>query len=110
MLARLLSVGLGLRECSVVLGVTSRCLSEWVRKRIGMEWSELEEYYRGHMMASLRSMQYRKAMSGDTRMLTWLGKQYLGQREVGSLSIERELEGMPVERLIEIAKGEGDKR
>lgn len=30
---------------------------------------------------SLRRSQYKKALSGDTTMLIWLGKVYLGQRE-----------------------------
>lgn len=31
--------------------------------------------------SSLRRVQYKKAMSGNTTMLIWLGKQYLGQSD-----------------------------
>ena len=36
---------------------------------------------RNHGKASLRRMQYKKALEGNPSMLIWLGKIYLGQRE-----------------------------
>lgn len=42
--------------------------------------------------ASLRRMQYKKALEGNTSMLIWLGKHYLGQKESLELSATSEPE------------------
>lgn len=42
--------------------------------------------------ASLRRKQYEIAMSGNCTMLVWLGKQYLGQTDKSSLSLDAEEE------------------
>lgn len=36
---------------------------------------------------SLRRSQYKKALNGDTTMLIWLGKVYLGQKETVSQEV-----------------------
>lgn len=62
-----------LREIADVVGVTH----ETVRKHFG----DLIE--KGHSVGkkSLRRAQFEKAMNGSDRMLVWLGKQYLNQKE-----------------------------
>lgn len=62
-----------LREIADVVGVSH----ETVRKHFG----DLIE--KGHSVGkkSLRRAQFEKAMNGSDRMLVWLGKQYLNQKD-----------------------------
>lgn len=72
--------------------------------------------------AAIRVAQHEKALQGDTGMLTWVGKQALGQTEkvdvtargtgeTGSVTINqvilRELTGEQLERMLESARGIG---
>lgn len=56
------------------------------------------------MKQSLRRMQYLVAMTGDKTMLIWLGKQYLGQTEKTSPTVD--LSKLTIEQLQRIAEGE----
>ncbi|MFZ2493919.1 MAG: hypothetical protein WA208_20760 [Thermoanaerobaculia bacterium] len=46
----------------------------------GQGWADL----------SIRRVQFRNAMNGDTTMLEWLGRQFLGQTENGPREMSRE--------------------
>jgi hypothetical protein len=70
-----------------------QCTMAEIASVMGCSVDTLERRYRttietgkncGH--ASLRRMQYKKAMEGNPSMLIWLGKIYLGQREDAPLS------------------------
>lgn len=69
----LASIGCTLEEIAVVMGCCERTLQRRCKECIA----------RGHerMKTSLRRWQYEKAKSGNTTMLIWLGKQFLGQRD-----------------------------
>jgi DNA-binding CsgD family transcriptional regulator len=62
-----------LREIADVIGVNA----ETIRKHFG----DLIEKGKSVGKKSLRRAQFEKALNGDTRMLVWLGKQYLGQKD-----------------------------
>lgn len=62
-----------LREIADAVGVNH----ETVRRH----FSDLIEKGRSVGKKSLRRAQWEKAMNGDTRLLVWLGKQYLGQKD-----------------------------
>lgn len=68
----LASIGCSTVEIAAVLGVSARTVQRRCRTEIDA----------GHEMlkVSLRRWQYSKAKEGNTTMLIWLGKQYLGQR------------------------------
>jgi hypothetical protein len=57
--------------------VENRCKSEH-----GMKFSELFAQYSAYGRLSLRRWQFKKAAEGNVAMMIWLGKQYLGQKEV----------------------------
>ena len=43
---------------------------------------------------ALRKAQWEKAMAGDTKMLIFLGKQYLGQKDIPDTSMRETLGGV----------------
>ena len=64
--------------CTIVeIAATFGCCEDTIHKRFSVQVE------RGRKMcdAALRSKQVQKAISGDTQMLIWLGKQRLGQRD-----------------------------
>jgi hypothetical protein len=70
---RLATLQCTLREIGDAVGVSH----EQIRKHFG----DLVEKGRSVGKKSLRRAQFEKAMNGDSRMLVWLGKQYLSQKD-----------------------------
>jgi len=67
-------------ELAAVLG----CHLETVRDRLKHDPEFLAAYEKGleNGKSSLRRIQWKAALAGNTTMQIWLGKQYLGQRDV----------------------------
>lgn len=63
-----------LREISDVVGVAPSTISK--------NFGELIEKGQSEGRKSLRRAQFEKALNGSDRMLVWLGKQYLGQKDI----------------------------
>jgi hypothetical protein len=61
------------REIADVVGVSHTSIAK--------HFGDLIEKGRGVGKKSLRRAQFEKALNGDSRMLVWLGKQYLGQKD-----------------------------
>ena len=55
---------------------------------------------------ALRKAQWEKAMEGDTRMLIFLGKQYLGQKDTPDMELDELPTGFNVELIT--PQGTGD--
>lgn len=68
-------------EICAVLGVTDKTLNRWCRETYGKNFSEVFRKKRLNGKASLRRAQYQTAIKGNSSMLIWLGKQWLGQSE-----------------------------
>lgn len=68
-------------EICSVLGVTEKTLAKWCESTYGMRFSQIFKIKREGGKVSLRRMQWKNAEGGNTSMLIWLGKQYLGQRD-----------------------------
>lgn len=71
---KLARIGCTLREMSFMTGLSE----ESIRKNFAVEI----EHGQGASKRALRKKQFDKAMEGSDRMLVWLGKQYLGQKDV----------------------------
>jgi hypothetical protein len=56
-------------------------------------YAELINKGRENGKASLRRVQYRKAVEGDGRMLIWLGKQYNGKTSLRRVQYTKAMEG-----------------
>mgnify|MGYP001623225949 CR=1 FL=1 len=61
--------------------VTDKTLTRWCKRTYGMPFSEIYKKKRSGGAISLRRTQFRLAEKNAT-MAIWLGKQYLGQRDV----------------------------
>ena len=69
------------------------CSVDTIERRIKEHYDcGFAEYFaqkKGKGKLSLRRKQYQEAMKGNTTLLIWLGKQYLGQTEKQELDIEQ---------------------
>lgn len=85
----LLEIQCTLRECASVLKCSEDTLERAVQKEFNQTFADYSIEKRGAGKASLRRRQYQKAVDGgDTTMLIWLGKQYLGQSDKLSQTAE----------------------
>lgn len=64
-----------------------------VRREKKCYFAEYFNAKRGRGRIALRRKQYEIALSGDIRMLIWLGKQFLGQSERNDIRVEAEISG-----------------
>ena len=74
-------------EICAVLNCDEKTLTKWCKKTYGEGFSDTykKKSQSGH--ASLRRNQWKAAEGGNTTMLIWLGKQYLGQKDSQDLNL-----------------------
>ena len=72
-------IGCTEQDMAAVLGVSVDTLQRRLRARL--EFRGAIEKGHASLRNSLRRLQVKKALEGNTTMLIWLGKQYLGQRD-----------------------------
>ena len=70
-----------LEEICGWFGVSDKTLNGWCKRTYNASFSEVFKQKRGKGMIALRRAQWRLAEKNAT-MALWLGKQYLGQRDV----------------------------
>lgn len=56
-------------------------LERWCQKTYGVTFADIYRIKRGRGKKSLRRTQLETALKGNTTMMIWLGKQYLGQSD-----------------------------
>jgi len=100
-LNRLSAMMLTVEEIAEFYGISLSTMNRRLRK------PELRQAYlsgRAHAKANIRIAQLKIALSGNTQMLIWLGKQCLGQKStpIGGTSAEDELPPLEEERVITI--------
>lgn len=66
----------------MVFDCSRQTLYDHVRARYGEDFPIVYGLKRGSGKISLRRAQFAQALKGNTTMLIWLGKQYLGQGDV----------------------------
>jgi hypothetical protein len=88
-LARLAEIQCTHAEAASVLGCSRVTFTNWLNKtdKARAIWDAGQET--GRM--SLRRKQFKMALAGNTVMCIWLGKQYLGQRDVVVQDVKMEL-------------------
>ena len=74
-------------EIASFIGVNYDTLNNRCGEEKGVAFSEYFEQKRGMGKIALRRRQYQKAVGGNTTMLIWLGKQYLGQKDQHGLTL-----------------------
>lgn len=67
------------QEMCAALSVSRTTLWRFCRRHYGMNFETIFAEKRLPGFVRLRLAQWRLAMQGNTKMLVWLGKQYLGQ-------------------------------
>lgn len=75
-----------LLEICDALDVSDKTLDGWCKRTYGEHFSEVFAKKRGKGKISLRRMQWRLAEK-NASMAIWLGKQYLGQRDIVELGL-----------------------
>lgn len=84
-------------------GVTDKTLARWCDEKYGEKFSEVFKKYSQDGKISLRRAQFRLAEKSPA-MAIWLGKQYLGQRDVQEVSIANSTDDT-IRRMDEYFKG-----
>lgn len=68
-------------EQAAILGVSYDTLNRACQREHDMSFAEYFKQKASHGKMSLRRKQYTTAMDGNTTMLVWLGKNWLGQSD-----------------------------
>lgn len=68
-------------EICAIIGVSEDTLERRIKEKYGIRYAEYFEQKSSGGKMSLRRRQYTQAMDGNTTMLIWLGKQWLGQSD-----------------------------
>lgn len=69
------------QEICDYFGVSPKTLISWCKRTYGESFSKVFAQKRGTGKISLRRAQMQSALGGNTTMLIWLGRNYLGQSE-----------------------------
>lgn len=69
-------------------GISEDTLNRRCKEKYELTFAETYKNYSADGKISLRRMQYKTALKGNTGMLIWLGKQELGQRDKRELTGE----------------------
>lgn len=80
-------------ECASAFGMTDDTLVKRLRERGYDNWPHFLGQHSSSRLMSIRRAQIEKALKGDTGMLIWLGKQYLGQSD--HMSVDAHLTAGP---------------
>lgn len=68
-------------EIAAMIGVHHETIYNRVEKEFGMKYTEYSDKKRPKGDASIKVVQYQKALKGDNSMLVWLGKNRLKQKD-----------------------------
>ena len=95
-----------LEEICGWFGVTDKTLNSWCKRTYSESFSEVFRQKRSTGKISLRRSQWRLAEK-NASMAIWLGKQYLGQKDIVEVGVEKDnvQEDALSKSLRELAKG-----
>jgi len=63
------------------------------------EFEQIDNELKKEQLTALRHKQFEMAMNGDVRLLIWLGKQYLGQKDNPEVYTEELCDGFDLEEI-----------
>lgn len=69
-------------DCCSILNCSDTKLETSIRKKYDMTFREYRNFRMGRTRVKLAQKQFDVAMSGNTTMLIWLGKNWLGQKDL----------------------------
>lgn len=91
----ILQFGARLIDCREMLGVSDDTIQNNIRQKFGMTFSEYRDQKMSKIRIKLLQKQFESAMAGNTALLIFLGKQYLGQTEKISTKNEHDFTESP---------------
>ena len=74
-----------LEEIAHVLRVSEDTIERWCKRTYELGFADAYKKFSATGKISLRRSQFNVALQGNPTLLIWLGKQYLGQRELSPL-------------------------
>lgn len=74
-------------------------IERWCKRTYGMNYGDVHDMYRQDGLIGLRRIQFRQAERVPT-MAIWLGKQYLGQKDIITLDANKDAEDDPLTKAI----------
>ena len=86
-----LQYGGSLVDLSELLDMSEDTIQRRIKEEYDMGFSEYRNKKMGRVRMKLRQKQYEEAMRGNTTLLIWLGKQWLGQTDKQENKIETEV-------------------
>lgn len=92
-------------ECASILGMSYDALNEGLKRDGHGGFTEYFKIASSSGKASLRRAQFKAAMGGNSALLIWLGKQYLGQREPDNVSKDDDVADLLRKALVRKDKG-----
>lgn len=78
---KLLEYQASLEEVAAWFKMSPDTVETRVKEKFNRTFSDVSKEFRGVGKLSLRRKQFQEAMKGNTKLLIWLGKQYLEQRD-----------------------------
>lgn len=74
-----------LNDIAFALDLDKSTLKRRIHKKYGVKFTVFSDHWRSFGRSSLRRAQYRSAMRGSAPMQIWLGKNWLGQTDTGTV-------------------------
>ena len=84
-------------------------IERWCKRELKMSFADAYKRHSVGGKISLRRWQFRAAENGNTSMLIWLGKQYLGQKEQQEISLDRSVDDT-IKRMTEYFEGTSEQK
>jgi len=78
-----------LEEIASFFRCSEDTIERWCKRELKMSFADAYKRYSAGGKISLRRWQFRSAENGNTSMLIWLGKQYLGQKDQQDITVSR---------------------
>jgi len=85
---KLCAIQATLREIASWFNCSEDTIERAVKREHGITFADYFKSKSGRGKISLRRMQFQAANAGNTSMLIWLGKQYLGQTDSPSQAVD----------------------
>lgn len=87
---KLCSIQCTLSEIASWFKCSEDTVERYCKRELNMSFADAYKMFSADGRISLRRMQFKSAEKGNTSMLIWLGKQYLGQRDATAIDISTE--------------------
>lgn len=80
-------------EMCAILDCDHKTLTKWCEEELGMTYSQAYKKYTAEGKTSLRRAQWNMAVKkNNPTMQVWLGKQWLGQKESQTITLDNEID------------------